>query len=161
MQGVKAKIHNGTFIYWADDETNVGFRDGFANFTFNATLATKGSIYLPAGTYLNNIFLQFETDSDYVEDSNKYFQALVGIRPFNKTIPDNNEDLIIPDPINIKQIVKKSLTFNEKIIIGTFIFGILAFCCMKSYCIKLDQCLVSDACTTCFCWRTKQVEEGE
>lgn len=65
MQGVKAKIHNGTFIYFADDETSVDFRNGNANFTYNATISTKGSIYLPAGTYLNNIYIQFETDSDY------------------------------------------------------------------------------------------------
>ena len=71
MQGVKAKVHNGTFIYWADDETQIAFRDGFANFTYNATLATEGTIYLPEGTYLNNIFLQFYSDPDY--DGNKYF----------------------------------------------------------------------------------------
>ena len=28
MQGVKAKIHNGTLIYWAGDERFVDFREG-------------------------------------------------------------------------------------------------------------------------------------
>ena len=71
MQGVKGKVHNGTFVYWAGDERPVDYRNGFANFTYNATIATTGTIYLPAGTYLNNIFVQFITDPDYA--GNKYF----------------------------------------------------------------------------------------
>ena len=57
MQGVKAKMHNGTLIYFADDETQIDFVEGQTNFTLNATLAVKGTIYLPGGTYLNNVFL--------------------------------------------------------------------------------------------------------
>jgi hypothetical protein len=57
MQGVKAKMHNGTLIYFADDETQIDFVEGQTNFTLNSTLAVKGTIYLPGGTYLNNIFL--------------------------------------------------------------------------------------------------------
>jgi len=57
MQGVRAKLHNGTFIYFAEDETQANYEKGYANFTYNATISTKGSIYLPEGTYLNNIFI--------------------------------------------------------------------------------------------------------
>ena len=57
MQGVTAKMHNGTLIYFADEETPINYVEGGANFTLNATLSVKGTIYLPGGTYLNNIFL--------------------------------------------------------------------------------------------------------
>lgn len=141
MQGVKAKLHNGTFIYWADDETQANYQNGYANFTYNATISTKGSIYLPEGTYLNNVFVQFETDPDYTDGGNRFFQALVGIRPFNKTVPDDDDDLIIPDAIDRDQPIHKHLTFPEKVIIGTFIFGILVFAIRKSYCVQLEQTL--------------------
>ena len=72
MQGVKAKIHNGTFIYWAGDETHAELNDGYANFTFNATIAFAGNIYVPENIYLNNIFVQFETDPDFI-GTNRYF----------------------------------------------------------------------------------------
>ena len=71
MQGVKAKMHNGTLIYFADDETQIDFVEGQTNFTLNATLAVKGTIYLPGGTYLNNVFLQFTADPEY--EGNRFF----------------------------------------------------------------------------------------
>ena len=71
MQGVKAKMHNGTLIYFADDETQIDFVEGQTNFTLNATLAVKGTIYLPGGTYLNNVFLQFAADPEY--EGNRFF----------------------------------------------------------------------------------------
>ena len=37
MSGVKAKLHNGTFIYWADDMIEVHEHVGYSNFTYNAT----------------------------------------------------------------------------------------------------------------------------
>jgi hypothetical protein len=138
MQGVRAKLHNGTFIYWADDETQAVMQNGYSNFTYNATISTKGSIYLPAGTYLNNVFVQFETDSDYSGDGNRFFQAQVGIRPFNRTEPDDDDDLIIPDAIEREQPIMKHITFPEKVIIGTFLFGIIVFAIKQAYCIKLD-----------------------
>ena len=57
MQGVKAKIHNGTYIYFTGDPTDIHFREGYANFTWNATLAIEGTLFLAGGTYLNNIFV--------------------------------------------------------------------------------------------------------
>lgn len=145
MQGVTAKLHNGTFIYWADDETEAVMQNGYSNFTYNATISTKGNIYLPANTYLNNVFVQFQTDPNYKDGGNRFFQALVGIRPFNKTIPDDDDDLIIPDAIDREQVIMKHITFPEKVIIGTFIFGILLFAIKQSYCIQLDLSI-----TKCF-----------
>lgn len=73
MQGVTAKMHNGTLIYFADEETPINYVEGSggANFTLNATLSVKGTIYLPGGTYLNNIFLQFTADPNY--KGNRFF----------------------------------------------------------------------------------------
>ena len=148
MEGVKAKMHNGTLIYFADEETPINFAEGGTNFTLNATLDVKGTIYLPGGQYLNNIFLQFAADPDY--EGSRYFQALIGIRPFNRTAPDDDDDLIIPDSLITEELTLKHLTFNEKILIGSFIFGILAFFCMKNYCIRIDAWLVSDICPSRF-----------
>ena len=55
------------------------------------------------------------------------------------SIPDDEDDLIIPDSIITDVLVEKNLTFNEKILIGTVIFGIFAFCCMTKCCISVNR----------------------
>lgn len=93
------------------------------------------------------IYLQFETDPNHDGNGNRYFQALVGIRPYNKTAADEDDDLIIPDLVIQQSALSKQVTFNERVLIGTFIFGVIAFCIKKTYCVKLDECLGSDKLT--------------
>ena len=108
----------------------------------------KGNFILEGGTYLNNIFIQFIADTDYAYTRrNRHFNARVGIRPFNRTIEDDDEDLIIPDAISTTMDMFKHVTFGEWVLIGAFIFGTCLFAVKKTYCVKLDECLTADWCS--------------
>ena len=147
MRGVRAKIHNGTVgAYFADDMVDVHFHNDTANYTYNATMSIEGNFILAGGLYLNNIFIQFLADDDYTGNTNRHFHAQVGIRPFNKTLEEKKDDLIIPDAIIHTPPFLKHVTFSEWILIITFLFGIATYCIKKTYCTKLDNWLATACC---------------
>jgi len=66
-------------------------------------------------------------------------------------VPDDDDDLIIPDAIDRDGLTLKHITFPEKVIIGTFLFGIIVFAIKQSYCIQLDLSIAK--CLSKFCIR--------
>jgi hypothetical protein len=118
MRGVTATIHNGTSLFSAGNETQVDF-DIKKNYTFNAT-------------GFNNIFVTFTADGTYSGQS--IFMMEVGLRPFNKTYEeddDDDDDEKIPDPVLEIIPTSKLLSWNERVIIFTILFGLLVTCCFK------------------------------
>ena len=124
MVGVLATIQNGTDLFTMGDAIEVDFESGQTNFTYNASLG-------------NQVYVRFTPDPNFSGQS--FFMAQFGMRAFPEApkggdgLPgDNDEEEYITYVLEVIP-QSKELTFNERIIIGVFVGGILAMCFSNKY----------------------------
>ena len=149
MKGVLATIHNGTTLLFAGDALEVNFESGQRNFSFNAS---SGEEFFAESFEINKVWIKFTADSSY--DGQSSFIANVGLRAYNKTEDekenkaeeDDDDDEERPKYAREPIPISRRFTFNEKVIINCFLWGILLYCAKKKWC-------YNNLCCCCLCCR--------
>ena len=163
MQGVLATIHNGTTLAFAGDALQVDFINGPRNYSFNAS---SGEEFFADTFTINKIWIKFTADASYNGQSS--FVADIGLRAFNKTndtkknVEEDDDD---DKPFYPKEVIpiSKMFTFNEKVIMNCFFWGILVMCAKKKWCNdNLCFChpFFKKFCCPCCCERIKRKRDN-
>ena len=117
MNGVWGILHNGTMANFAKNATSIEF-DFQRNYTFNASDA-------------QSVFLTFIAMPNYAGAS---FLADVYLREADKTSDDEDDEVTLDyePPDEVPQYFY--FTWNESVIIVTFVVGMCCWCCCLRNC---------------------------
>ena len=158
MKGVLATIHNGTTLLFAGDALEVNFEAGQRNFSFNAS---SGEEFFAESFQINKVWIKFTADSSY--DGQSSFIANVGLRAYNKTddeeektVAEDDDDDERPKYAREPIPISKKFTFNERVILNCFFWGILLYCAKKKWCYNNLCCCMPCCrrfCCPCMCER--------
>jgi len=113
---------NGTSIAKADNETFIGPGDQM-NHTRNATLDFTTGM---------NVYVLFTPDPTLGPVSS--FKAEIGMRKFNRTFDEDDEDDPKKPKIIDVEIIEKNITLNEIIFYAVIVIGVIIYGCKKRNC---------------------------